>query len=321
MQFDCPSHLREHEERNRRISDVIDPLPGSVPYLNVRQLRVAQRFDRLTVIEFLTQMKTNLSTQEWLDVIYTGNLRRGNQPVTPQSLVYQGERLNHLIPNTVEPDVNPNLKVLFEDKALLAIDKPAPLAIHPSGRFNKNTALHILKLAFPEMLLRPVHRLDANTTGMCLFAKTKSAASAMSRQFESRLVEKVYLVRVLGHPRDDSFTCDMQIQKSPSEAGSRRFAPAGLAAVTQFKVLARLSDGTSLLRGTPLTGRTNQIRIHLAEIGHSVLGDTAYGVEKDLSRGLCKQDKLFLHALSLCFSHPLTHKRVHLTTQIPLDFL
>ena len=309
--------MSDFKERNKRIQEVSDLLPGSVPYVNVRKIRVAERHDGLTAIRFLEELKTYLSTEEWLAAIAAGHLRHEDSALTPHMIVRAGECLVHLIPDTVEPEVDAAIRVIFEDPMLFIVDKPAPLPVHPSGRFNKNTALLILKLAFPELCLRPAHRLDANTTGLLIFAKTQAAAHAMARQFEKRSVEKIYLVRVQGHPPDDTFCCDLPIHKLPNEAGVRAVNDQGLEAMTRFQVLSRFPDGTSLLKARPTSGRTNQIRLHLQETGHPICGDSVYSDSRDLTQGFCHQQKLFLHAWMMSFVHPLSEQTIHLSTKRP----
>src|SRR3989339_2068764 len=159
------------EERNRRIAEAQFPLPGSIPYENIRCIHVPARFDGFSVIGFLNGLETHFTLQEWLAFIGAGHVFRENEVLGPQRILRAGDTISHRIPNTIEPDVDANLKVVFEDESLFIVNKPAPLPVHPSGRFNRNTALYILKKAFPDLSLRPVHRLDASTTGALIFAK------------------------------------------------------------------------------------------------------------------------------------------------------
>ncbi|MFH1130593.1 MAG: RluA family pseudouridine synthase [Pseudomonadota bacterium] len=309
--------MSDLEKRSNRIKEVSDPLPGSVPYTNVRKIHVPERCNGLSLIRFLEELKTHLSTPDWLAVIAAGNLRQEDREFSPQMVVRAGECFVNLIPDTVEPDVDSDIRVIYEDPSLFIVDKPAPLPVHPSGRFNKNTVIFILNLAFPEFDLRPVHRLDANTTGILIFAKTKEAAKMMAQQFENHKVEKTYLVRVQGHPCHDTFHCDLPIHKSPHESGVRIVDDKGLESMTRFQVLSRFPDGTSLLEAQPTSGRTNQIRLHLKEQGHPVLGDSVYADSRDLTTGFCQQQKLFLHAWMIRFVHPHSERELLLSTEKP----
>jgi UPF0176 protein len=301
------SELTQTRQRDRRIAEVSQPLPGSIPYVNRRPMKVGLQYAGLSLLEFLTRNHPHISAQDWSEVISRGNMEINQRSAGAQERVAQGDRVVHVQPDTVEPPVDPNLRVLFEDEALLVLEKPAPLPVHPCGRFNRNSASKLLELAFPELRLRPVHRLDANTTGVLVFAKTREAASNLARQFEDRSVGKRYLVEVVGQPEANVFACDAAIKKAPQEAGTRGVcAEAGRPSYTEFTVLYRGDSGTSLLMANPDSGRTNQIRIHLAELGQPIVGDNAYGFERDLRNGLSKEETLHLHAWRLTLTHPVS---------------
>lgn len=293
--------------RNERIAAVSKPLPGSIPYVNRRPMKVSSKYAGLPLLEFLTSNYPHIPARKWSDVIAKGNLEINGHGAPAGQLISQGDRVVHVQPDTVEPSVDPNLRILFEDEALLVLEKPAPLPVHPCGRFNRNSASKLLALAFPDLKLRPVHRLDANTTGVLVFAKTREAASNLARQFEGRRVRKSYLVEVLGQPETDVFSCDAAIKKAPAEAGTRGVCPdTGRPAYTKFSLLNQWDEGSCLLEANPDSGRTNQIRIHLAELGLPIVGDTAYGLERDLENGLSKDETLHLHAWRLTLTHPLS---------------
>ncbi len=307
-----------HTDANLRIAAVATPLPGSVPYENRRPMKVGLRFAGLPLLGFLTANHPHIPAEAWQRDIAAGNLRIGEHRAAEDDPVRVGDRVVHVIPNTVEPEVDPALRLIFEDEAMMVLEKPAPLPMHPCGRFNRNSASMILKAAFPESGLRPVHRLDANTTGIVIFAKSREAARDLTRQFEARTVEKVYIVRVAGHPDGERFDCAAPIVKAPHEAGTREVCGReGRPARTDFELLRRLADGTSLLCVRPDTGRTNQIRIHLAELGHPVLGETAYGPDRNLRGGFSKDERLCLHAWKLRFEHPITGGSMQATATLP----
>jgi RluA family pseudouridine synthase len=179
--------------------------------------------------------------------------------------------------------------------------------MHPSGRFNKNTLQSILNEVYQPQRLRPVHRLDANTSGVVIFARTRAVARKIQPQFESRDVEKMYLARVLGHPAQDEFRSDTPIGQETEQAGLRLPSDEGLSASTEFRVLERHPDGTSLIEAKPLTGRTNQIRIHLWDLNHPICGDPAYLPERQLgaTQTLSPDDPpMCLHAWKIAFQRP-----------------
>jgi 23S rRNA-/tRNA-specific pseudouridylate synthase len=152
-------------------------------------------------------------------------------------------------------------------------------------------------------------------------ARTRHFAGLIQTQFARAEVEKVYLVRVNGHPAADEFICDAPISADPGKLGSRTVdRTSGLPARTQFQVRQRMADGTALLEARPLTGRTNQIRIHLAHVGFPVCGDPAYLTGNRLGESQTldvEAPPLCLHAWSLGFRHPLDQQRVTFTAPPP----
>jgi RluA family pseudouridine synthase len=204
--------------------------------------------------------------------------------------------------------VNADVKVLFEDEALLVLHKPAPLPMHEGGRFCRNTLQYFLNLALHPLMPRSIHRLDANTTGVVAFAKTRHFARLVQPQFECGEIEKVYLAHVQGHPQVDEFACDAPVSAEAGKLGGREIAEDGQAAHTEFRVLRRAADGTALVEARPLTGRTNQIRLHLRHLGHPITGDATYPAEGgtgDTQTLPVDAPPLCLHAWKLSLKHPL----------------
>jgi RluA family pseudouridine synthase len=231
-----------------------------------------------------------------------------------------GEHLLHRQEQIVEPDVAPDVTVLHEDEALVVLNKPAPLPMHVGGRFTRNTLQHVLDLVYRPQKLKPAHRLDANTTGLVIAARNKHFAGRLQTQFAEGRVSKTYLVRVQGHPSEDEFRCDAPIAKEAGVSGTREVnSQDGAEATTLFKVLERSANGTTLLEARPLTGRTNQIRIHCAYLGFPILGDAAYG-DSDAQPRLTKdigEPPLCLHAWQIGFTHPASGEAVTFTAPPP----
>ena len=179
---------------------------------------------------------------------------------------------------------------------------------------------HVLDEVYWPQKLCPSHRLDANTTGLVIAARSKHFAGRVQKQFAAGQVEKIYLVRVQGHPAQDEFRCDAPIGKEASISGTREIDEHdGDEASTLFTVLQRLSDGTSLLEARPLTGRTNQIRIHCAHLGFAIVGDDAYRKDEALPR-LTKETHeppLCLHAWKITFTHPASAEQLSFTAPPP----
>jgi len=201
------------------------------------------------------------------------------------------------------------------------VNKPAPLPMHAAGRFNRNTLQHILNQVYHPEKPKQAHRLDANTTGVVLLTRTRRFAALLQPQFARGEVKKFYLVRVQGQPTEGSFSCDAPISSEPGEVGSREIDfEAGLPSRTDFRVLKRNLDGTALVEARPLTGRTNQIRVHLWHLGFPVCGDAIYLSGKVLgeTQTLKVNDApLCLHSWRVSFVHPLTKKFVEFSAPAP----
>ncbi len=309
---------RRHESIQRCTS----PLPGSGAYDNRRPVNVPAASDGRTLVECLTGIFPHVPQDEWLRLCEAGRIVNPlGLPVCADQVVRAGQRYERISPGTVEPDVNAGITILHEDEAFVAVNKPAPLPMHPSGRFNRNTLQSILAEVYAPEKPRPVHRLDANTTGMVVLARSQRFARLIQPQFVRGEVDKRYLVRVPGHPVSDLFACDAPISTDPGVLGSREVDECeGQEAYTEFQVLSRDTDGTALLEARPRTGRTNQIRIHLWNLGFPICGDPAYlpgGKLGDAMTLPVGAQPLCLHAWKLGFVHPLTKTRVEFEAPAP----
>jgi RluA family pseudouridine synthase len=324
----CPYCFATSEEkmaetirlRHEAIRRATNPLPGSVPYDNRKPVIVPPECNGASLIDFLCGILSHVPRAEWEALSQSGRLLdHQNVPVAPAHRVTPGERYFVLQPGLVEPDVNAAVKIVHEDEAILVIHKPAPLPVHPSGRFNRNTLQHILHQVYRPQKPRAAHRLDANTTGLILFARTRHFAGILQPQFERGEVEKTYLVTVHGHPSWDEQVCTAAISDEPIEIGLREIDEgAGLTARTEFKVIARNPDGTTRLEARLFTGRTNQIRLHLWHLGFSVVGDPVY--RSDRKPGVAStlrvdEPPLQLHAWKLSFLHPVSGERLHFSVE------
>ncbi|QDS95637.1 Ribosomal large subunit pseudouridine synthase A [Roseimaritima multifibrata] len=308
--------------RQARLLEVTNPLPGSTPYDNRRPINVPERCSGSSLIDCLVENHPHVSHAEWEPVFAAGHIRLGDQPVEPTRIVYGGESYWRLFPDTVEPDVSVDIRFLYEDEALVAVHKPAPLPMHPCGRFNRNTLGSILNQIYAPQVLRPVHRLDANTTGIVVLARSRKFASLLHAQFQEGTVDKVYLVRCQGHPPEDRFEVNASIGRRASAAGGREVDPEGLPAKTLFEVIRRDDDGTALLQARPVTGRTNQIRIHLWHLNMPVVGDPVYLPDQQLGKSQTlslTQPPMALHAWQLTFRSPATEQDLTLKSDPPFS--
>lgn len=177
----------------------------------------------------------------------------------------------------VEPAADRTLNVIYEDKDIRAFNKSAPIPVHPCGRYFKNSMTEVLKGVYPDEVPRPIQRLDVMTTGVIVFARTQKAAAFLMQEFKQNRVEKEYFALVEGVPRSKKFTIDKPIGKL---AASKRVVgkdiPGSQPARTDVEWLTSINN-ISLLRVTPRSGRTNQIRVHLASEGLPIYNDSVYG--------------------------------------------
>lgn len=215
------------------------------------------------------------------------------------------------------------VEVVYEDKDIIVVNKPKGMVVHPANGNPDGTLVNAILAMCKDSLsgiggeIRPgiVHRLDKDTSGLLIIAKNDEAHVKMSKQIQDRLVTKKYIALVKGVVKDDEATIDMPIARSKVDRKKMAVDKDGKQAVTHFKVIKRYK-GYTLLEIKIDTGRTHQIRVHMAKIGYPVVGDMVYSNGKN-EFGIEGQ---MLHAKSLEFSHPITGKKMHLEAPLPEYF-
>ncbi len=225
-----------------------------------------------------------------------------------------------------------NIEILFSDEELIAINKPAGITVHPSAGHPDGTIANFLLAQFPELavmaepdgVLRAgiVHRLDKQTSGVMVVARTAFARMALSQQFKERRVTKVYLAIARGLIARERFIVNYPLGRHPTERKrmsikSRRPRDAQ----TEFRVIHRFTNKdspTTLLSARPLTGRTHQIRVHLAAAGHPCLGDALYGGK---TCSAWSREGQALHALALTITHPRSGEPLEFVAPLPADMV
>lgn len=315
----CPYCYQAEEERKAARQNLIRQIAseqrGCIPYENRRWVSISQRVAGLPLIEALCQSMPGYGREVWLNDLAEGHVqcpRRNYQPASAQEIVQEGARFLHCQPGTVEPPVSDAIDLVDEDEALVVVNKGAPLPVHPSGRYSRNTLLSILQEAYQPEKLRPCHRLDMNTTGLVVFARRYNYAQDVQQQFAEGTVEKVYRVEVEGVVEWDTHVCREAISKEALPSGGRRLDPAGQHAETIFTVLERHSHSTTL-EAKLITGRTHQIRLHLASLGHPVMNDPLYlpgGSTRSQPDEDRMQSPMQLHCYKMALLHPVTEQRV-----------
>ncbi|HVO27933.1 MAG TPA: RluA family pseudouridine synthase [Candidatus Margulisiibacteriota bacterium] len=259
-------------------------------------------------------------------LIAEGHVRIDGQPAKPGLTLRPGQLIEvRNVPAPVTAGVEPEpiaLDVLFEDAWLLVINKPAGLVVHPAPGHWQGTLVSALLYHWQGTRpgldsLRPgiVHRLDKDTSGVLVIAKDAATLTALAAQFRAREVEKRYVACVWGRVRRDSGTISAPIGRNPVHRKRMAVRSGGREAMTYYEVVWR-SDTMSGLRLFPKTGRTHQLRVHLAAIGHPIVGDAVYG------RGRARPVPIARHALhaeQITVCHPHTGERMRFTATVPQD--
>jgi len=225
------------------------------------------------------------------------------------------------------------LVIVYEDEHLIVVDKPAGLVVHPAAGNWDGTLVNALlhhcqgQLSGIGGVARPgiVHRIDKDTSGLLVVAKSDVAHEGLARQFADHSLERAYLSLCNGHPHPLSGTVSGRVGRSDANRKKMAVLPnnssRGKHAVTHYKVLREL-DGCSLVECRLETGRTHQVRVHLASIGHPLLGDPLYGHANSKVRPILQRlgfKRQALHAAVLGFGHPVTSERLRFTSDLPLD--
>lgn len=300
------------------------PAPD-VLHFTVPEHAPVQRLDT-----FLVPLLPQYSRSRIAELINEGRVRVNGAVSRPSRKLRGGEHIAvqciHIIGVPVSP-VPMDIRVLFEDEHLAVIDKPPGIAIHPGAGTTEPTLVHGLLHAFPDIAQledaeRPgiVHRLDKDTSGCLIVARSEAARRALIESFAARAVHKQYYALVQGVPPDGQLALETTIGRSVRHRTKMAVnTPYGRLAYTHASVVETFGTVASALAVRILTGRTHQIRVHLSYAGFPVLGDSTYGrAARELSRQ-CHAQRQMLHAHRLTFHHPITGQELSLTSPIPQD--
>jgi 23S rRNA pseudouridine1911/1915/1917 synthase len=263
------------------------------------------------------------------ELIADGAVLVGGRPAAKSDRVPAGEWLDVTLPPPPvaaqpAPEPVPGLRVVYEDADIVVVDKPAGVAAHPTPGWTGPTVLAGLQAAGHTIATSGaaerqgiVHRLDANTTGLMVVAKSEHAYSALKRAFREREVDKIYHALVQGHPDPLRGTIDAPIGRHPSGDGRFAVVTGGRPSVTHYETVEAFRSA-SLTEVTLETGRTHQIRVHMAAIRHPCAGDRLYGADPVLAASL-DLSRQWLHAVRLGFAHPATGTPVEFTSDYAPD--
>lgn len=275
---------------------------------------------------YLSEKNEKLSRSTIQRLIEEERIKINNKKAKASYKVQQGDEitLEEVMAKEIELKAQEiPLEIIYEDNDIIVINKPKGLVVHPANGNPDGTIVNAIMAICKDSLsgiggeIRPgiVHRLDKDTSGILIVAKNDEAHINLSNQIKNREVKKVYIALVRGAVKENEATIDMPIGRSKNDRKKMAVDKNGKNAITHFKVLKRYDEYT-LLEVRIETGRTHQIRVHLAEIGYPVVGDIVYSNGKNRFNvvGQC------LHAKSLDFKHPITGKEMHLEAELPEYF-
>jgi len=282
--------------------------------------------DKIRIDLYLNQKEIYPSRSQIRNLIAQDKIRVNGNPIKPSYILKNGDVIDLAFPENEELKIKAeaiSLDIIYEDEYLVVVNKPADMIAHPAGKIRSGTLVNALLYHCQDSLsgiggvIRPgiVHRLDKNTSGLMVVAKNDFAHLDLSRQIKDHQVTKKYLALVHGNLKDDSGIIDAPIgrnlknrKKMAVTEGKNREA------ITHFKVLKRFS-GYTLVEATLRTGRTHQIRVHLAFIGNPIVGDQLYGHRR---QGL-NINRQALHSHILGFVHPASKKYMEFSVPLPQD--
>ena len=276
---------------------------------------------------FLARRADNLSRSAAQKLIEEGLVKRNGKPGKKNDKLNPGDAIEFNIPEPREVDIRPTemqLDIAYEDEDVIVINKPKGLVVHPAAGHQDDTLVNGLLYAMGDDLsgingeLRPgiVHRIDKDTSGLLAVAKNDYAHNMLASQLKDHTMHRVYELIVCGNLKEDSGTVDAPIGRHPSDRKKMCVIQRNSKeAVTHWEVVKRYR-GYTHVRCKLETGRTHQIRVHMAHIGHPILGDIVYGHKKpELG-----QDSQCLHAGTLCFKHPRDGRPVIVFAELPEYF-
>ena len=272
---------------------------------------------------FIARRLPEFSRSQAKRLIDAGLVTLDGRAAKPSDKVTAGVRVRVDVPPPEELSLAPEeipLTIVYQDADIIVVDKPPGLTVHPAPGHPGGTLVNALLAAAPDLrevsgTLRPgiVHRLDKDTSGLIVVAKNDRALRALQSQLKERRVHKTYLALVEGVPEPREGMIDAPLGRHPKNRKKQAVVAGGREALTKYRVLEVLSRGYSLVEAEPVTGRTHQIRVHLAAIGHPIVGDSVYGRRSEVI------GRQFLHATRLAFAMPLGGREVEFESPLPED--
>ena len=290
----------------------------------MKELEVEE--DNIRLDAYISKQVSELSRTMIQKLIESGDILVNGSKKKLSYKVCGGDKITINIPKVKEVNLKPQdipVEIIYEDNDIIVVNKPKGMVVHPANGNPDGTLVNAIMAMCKDSLsgiggeLRPgiVHRIDKDTSGLLIVAKNDKAHIEMSNQIKNHEVKKIYIALVRGNVGEDEATIDMPIGRSTKDRKKMAVVKNGKEAITHFKAIKRYGKYT-LLEIKIDTGRTHQIRVHMAEIGHPVVGDMVYSNGKN-DFGVEGQ---MLHAKSLDFKHPITGKQMHLEAELPEYF-
>ena len=290
------------------------------------RLRASEESKNQRLDAFLASSLDGLTRSQATRLIESGEVAVNGRAVSKSYKLAGGEDIAVTLPEPEPVEAVPQdipLDVVYEDADVIVVNKPSGMVVHPAPGHPDGTLVNALLYHCAGTLsgiggaLRPgiVHRIDRDTSGLIIAAKNDAAHQYLSAQLADHTLARTYECIVVGKLREDRGTVDAPIARHPTDRKRMAVVAGGREAVTHWEVIARY-PGYTHVRCRLETGRTHQIRVHMAYIGHPILGDTVYGTKKEVP-GLTGQ---CLHAVGLRFLHPRTHEVVELSCPLPEEF-
>ncbi|WP_407312668.1 RluA family pseudouridine synthase [Desulfosporosinus sp. SB140] len=282
--------------------------------------QVAEEHQGLTVEAYLKQV-LSYSGRKIQKLTRHKGILLNKKPVFLQKQINTGDVLRVIVLEDSSYGVEPEpgqIEILYEDRYLIVLNKPSGLLVHPTGQTTHRTLSNYLAYYYQQQgvisTIRPLHRLDRETSGCVVFAKDSRTQTLLEKFLQEGTLKRTYRAVVNGIVNPPSGTINLPIGPHPTKPNRRAVNPKGDQAITHYKTIQNFSEA-SLLELTLDTGRTHQIRVHLTYLGHPIVGDRMYGKSSALIAGQA------LHAYSLHFPHPVEHQEIALQAPFPANFL
>jgi 23S rRNA pseudouridine1911/1915/1917 synthase len=295
----------------------------------IAEIIVPEGMNKCRADKVLADHFHDLSRTRIQDAFKLGNVKLNGAVIQKRVIVSAGDKLIILLPEKKEISVSAvkiPLQILFEDEDIVVIDKLSGMVTHPGSGTGDDTIVHALlhhcdgNLSSAGGSLRPgvVHRLDKETSGVMMFAKSDAAYCRLVEMFANREVKKEYLALVQGHPKIQAGSVKTSILRHPRYRTKMQVHPKGKVAHTDWAVIESWKSHAALLCCQIHTGRTHQIRVHLSSINHPLIGDKTYGYRPDAT--LPSAERIYLHAVRLEITHPVSGEELAFEAPLPPDY-